>query len=43
VDVIVRYAVAKAQWGTRRVYDRSEKDGTPENTRDYPVWLTPAS
>jgi hypothetical protein len=42
-DVTVRYAVAKAQWGTLRVYDRSAKDGTPENTRDYPVWLTPSS
>jgi hypothetical protein len=37
------YTVARAQWGTLRVYDRSAKDGTPENIRDYPVWLTPAS
>jgi hypothetical protein len=41
--VSLHYTVAKAQWGTLRVYDRSAKDGTPENTRDYPVWLTPAS
>ena len=37
-----RYTVSKAQWGTLRVYNPSAKDGTPEGTRDYPVWLTPA-
>jgi len=42
-DVSLHYTVAKAQWGTLRVYDRSAKDGTPQDTRDYPVWLTPAS
>ena len=36
------YSVAKAQWGTLRVYDLSAKDGTPENVTEYPVWLTPA-
>ncbi len=36
------YTVAKAQWGTLRVFDLSPKDGTPENVTDYPVWLTPA-
>jgi sporulation and spore germination protein/immunoglobulin-like protein involved in spore germination len=41
-DVSVPYTVAKAQWGTLRVYDRSAKDGTPQDIRDYPVWLTPA-
>ncbi len=40
-DVSVSYKVAKAQWGTLRVYDPSEKDGSPQDIRDYPVWLTP--
>jgi germination protein M len=40
-DVSVGYTIAKAQWGTLRVYDPSEKDGSPETIRDYPVWLTP--
>ena len=40
-DVTVSYAIGKAQWGTLRVYDPSEKDGSPEDVRDYPVWLTP--
>lgn len=35
--------IARAQWGTLRVYDLSAKDGTPENTRDYPVWLSPSA
>jgi sporulation and spore germination protein/immunoglobulin-like protein involved in spore germination len=37
----VGYAVGKAQWGTLRVYDPSEKDGSPQSVREYPVWLTP--
>ena len=41
-DVNLDYTVAKAQWGTLRVYDPSEKDGTPVDIRDYPVWLVPA-
>jgi len=41
-DVTVAYDVPKAQWGTLRVWDGSAKDGTPENIREYPVWLTPA-
>ena len=41
-DVTVAYTVPKAQWGTLRVWDGSAKDGTPENVREYPVWLTPA-
>ncbi len=41
-SVTLPYAVGKAQWGTLHVYDPSEKDGTPESIRDYPVWLTPA-
>jgi hypothetical protein len=41
-DVTLRYDVAKAQWGTLRVWDASARDGSPENVREYPVWLTPA-
>ena len=42
-DVTLRYDVPKAQWGTLRVYEPSAKDGSPQDIRDYPVWLTPAS
>jgi germination protein M len=42
-DVTLPYSVAKAQWGTLRVYDRSAKDGSPENVAEEPVWLTPAA
>ena len=35
------YAVSKAQYGTLRAYNPSAKDGTPEDIRDYRVWLTP--
>lgn len=42
-DVTLRYDVARSQWGTLRVFDYSARDGAPENVRDYPVWLTPAS
>jgi hypothetical protein len=42
-DVTLRYTVTKAQWGTLRVYFGSAQDGRPEDIRDYPVWLTPAS
>ncbi|MFP5341988.1 MAG: GerMN domain-containing protein [Candidatus Limnocylindria bacterium] len=42
-DVTAGYSVAKAQWGTLRVWVASARDGLPENVRDYPVWLTPAS
>lgn len=41
-DVSLRYNVAKAQWGTLRTYFGSAKDGSPQDIRDYPVWLTPA-
>lgn len=41
-DVTLRYDVARAQWGTLRVWDASARDGSPENVREYPVWLTPA-
>jgi hypothetical protein len=40
-DVTVPYDVSKAQYGTLRVYDPSERDGSPEDVRDYRVWLTP--
>ena len=40
-DLAIGYTVSKAQWGTLRAYDPSEKDGSPESIRDYPVWLTP--
>lgn len=42
-DVTVPYDVAEAGWGTLRVWDGSARDGSPENVREYPVWLTPAS
>lgn len=41
-DMKVGYDVSKAQWGTLRVWDGSARDGSPENVREYPVWLTPA-
>ncbi len=39
--VTLVYHVATAQWGTLRVFDRSERDGSVIAMRDYPVWLTP--
>jgi spore germination protein GerM len=42
-DTSVAYTVGKAQYGTLRVYAPSAKDGTPQNVRDYRVWLTPTS
>jgi len=39
-DVTLPYTVAKAQYGTLRAYDLSAKDGTAQDIRDYPVWLT---
>ena len=39
----VPYAVAKAQYGTLRVFDLSARDGAQENLTEYRVWLTPAS
>jgi hypothetical protein len=41
-DTTLNYVVAKGQWGTLRTWDASAKDGSPENVREYPVWLTPA-
>jgi hypothetical protein len=42
-DVTVPYDVAEAGWGTLRVWDGSARDGSPENVREYPVWLTPST
>jgi germination protein M len=42
-DTSVGYTVARAQYGTVRVYEPSAQDGTPVNVRDYRVWLTPKS
>jgi hypothetical protein len=41
-DVTVRYDIERAQWGTLRVYYGSAMDGSRQDIRDYPVWLTPA-
>jgi hypothetical protein len=41
-DVTLRYDVPRAQWGTLRVYYGSAMDGSPQDIRDYPVWLSPA-
>jgi germination protein M len=41
-DITLRYDVPKAQWGTLRTYFGSAQDGSPQDIRDYPVWLTPA-
>nr|MBA3236253.1 Gmad2 immunoglobulin-like domain-containing protein [Chloroflexota bacterium] len=40
-DVTLRYTVARAQWGILRTYNLSAKDGSVEDVREYPVWLTP--
>ncbi len=40
-DVTLRYTVGKAQWGILRTYNLSAKDGSVEDVREYPVWLTP--
>ena len=40
-DVTLQYDVPKAEYGTLRVYFGSAKDGSPQDIRDYPVWLTP--
>jgi spore germination protein GerM len=37
----VAYDVAKAQWGTLRVFEPSARDGAPVNVTEYRVWLTP--
>ncbi|MBM4407608.1 MAG: spore gernimation protein [Chloroflexi bacterium] len=40
-DVTLRYQVSRAQWGWLRTYTLSAKDGSVEDVREYPVWLTP--
>lgn len=40
-DVLLPYSVAAAGWGTLRVWAASARDGSPENVRDYPIWLVP--
>jgi spore germination protein GerM len=42
-DVTLKYTVSKAQYGTLRAYNLSAMDGSPEEIRDYRVWLTPAN
>jgi germination protein M len=42
-DMTLPYSSSESGWGTLRVWDGSAKDGSPENVREYPVWLTPAS
>lgn len=37
----IAYTIAKAQYGTLRVYESSAKDGSPVNVTKYRVWLTP--
>jgi hypothetical protein len=41
-DVTLPYSVSEAGWGTLRVWEASARDGSPQNVREYPVWLTPA-
>jgi germination protein M len=41
-DVTLAYSVPQAGWGTLRVWEASAMDGSPQNVREYPVWLTPA-
>jgi spore germination protein GerM len=40
-DVTVHYTLSKGQYGTLRVWDPSERDGSPTSVREYPVWLAP--
>jgi germination protein M len=40
-EMTTGYQVGKAGWGTLRVFEPSAKDGSPTNTTEYPVWLTP--
>ncbi|HEV7810294.1 MAG TPA: Gmad2 immunoglobulin-like domain-containing protein [Candidatus Limnocylindrales bacterium] len=42
-DTTIAYTIAKAQYGTFRVYEPSAQDGSAQNVRDYRVWLTPKS
>ena len=40
-DVTLRYKVSRGQWGWLRTYTLSAKDGSVQDVREYPVWLTP--
>jgi hypothetical protein len=40
-DTYIPYTVASAGWGTLQVWVASAVDGSPEQTTEYPVWLTP--
>jgi spore germination protein GerM len=40
--VTVPYSVAAAQWGSLRAWAVSARDGSVQDLRAYPVWLTPA-
>lgn len=40
-DVTLEHDVPAAQWGTLRAWDPSERDGRPENVREYPAYLRP--
>jgi hypothetical protein len=42
-DTTFAYEVSRSQWGTLRAWDPSERDGSPENVREYPVWLRATS
>jgi hypothetical protein len=42
-DVTLEYDVSAAQWGTLRVWDTSERDGSRVYVREYPVYLRPTS
>jgi hypothetical protein len=41
-DATLMNGVSKPEWGTLRVWDGSERDGSSILVRDYPVWLLPA-
>jgi hypothetical protein len=41
-DTTIEYDVDQGQWGSLRVWVASAMDGSPEDIREYPVWLTPA-
>ena len=41
-EVSIPYVVDQGQWGVLRVWNASAMDGSPEDIREYPVWLTPA-
>ncbi|MDQ2965503.1 MAG: GerMN domain-containing protein [Chloroflexota bacterium] len=40
-ELTIEYVVDRGQWGTLRAWNASARDGSPEDIREYPVWLTP--